>query len=75
MTFSEQLLEPNDMTHVTVLGLGIMGSGIAHNLLKAGYPLTVYNRTKEKATPLIAASAQWADSPALADGWLSVVGT
>ncbi len=54
------------MTHVTVLGLGIMGSGIAHNILKAGYPLTVYNRTKEKAVPLIEAGAQWADSPALA---------
>ncbi len=66
------------MTHVTVLGLGIMGSGIAHNILKAGYPLTVYNRTKEKAAPLIAAGAQWADSPALAaqnaDVVISVVG-
>jgi 3-hydroxyisobutyrate dehydrogenase len=54
------------MTRVTVLGLGIMGSGIAHNVLKAGYPLTVYNRTKDKAAALIAAGAQWADSPALA---------
>jgi 3-hydroxyisobutyrate dehydrogenase len=54
------------MTHITVLGLGIMGSGIAHNILKAGYALTVYNRTKEKAASLIAAGAQWADSPALA---------
>ncbi len=54
------------MTHVTVLGLGIMGSGIAHNILKAGYPLTVYNRTREKAAPLLEAGAQWADSPALA---------
>ena len=54
------------MTRVAVLGLGIMGSGIAHNTLMAGYPLTVYNRTKEKAAPLIAAGAQWADSPALA---------
>jgi 3-hydroxyisobutyrate dehydrogenase len=54
------------MTYITVLGLGIMGSGIAHNILKAGYPLTVYNRTKEKAAPLIEAGAQWADSPALA---------
>ena len=50
------------MTHVAVLGLGIMGSGIAHNILKAGYPLTVYNRTKEKAAALIEAGAQWAPS-------------
>jgi 3-hydroxyisobutyrate dehydrogenase len=61
------------MTHVTVLGLGIMGSGIAHNILKAGYPLTVYNRTKEKAAPLIEAGAQWADSPALAAQHAEVV--
>ena len=61
------------MTHVTVLGLGIMGSGIAHNLLKAGYPLTVYNRTKEKAAPLIEAGVQWADSPALAAQHADVV--
>ena len=61
------------MTHVTVLGLGIMGSGIAHNVLKAGYPLTVYNRTKEKAAALIEAGAQWADSPALAAQHAEVV--
>ena len=66
------------MTHVTLMGLGIMGSGIAHNILKAGYPLTIYNRTKEKATPLIDLGAQWADSPAQAaqnaDIVISVVG-
>jgi len=66
------------MTHVTLMGLGIMGSGIAHNILKAGYPLTVFNRTKEKATPLIDLGAQWAGSPAQAaqhaDIVISVVG-
>lgn len=61
------------MTHVTVLGLGIMGSGIAHNILKAGYPFTVHNRTKEKAASLIEAGAQWADSPALAAQHAEVV--
>jgi len=61
------------MTHVTLLGLGIMGSGIAHNILKVGYPLTVYNRTKEKAASLIAAGAQWANSPALAAQQADVV--
>jgi 3-hydroxyisobutyrate dehydrogenase len=61
------------MTHVTVLGLGIMGGGIAHNILKAGYPLTVYNRTREKAAPLIEAGAQWAGSPALAAQHAEVV--
>ncbi len=61
------------MTHVTVLGFGIMGSGIAHNILKAGYPLTIYNRTQEKAASLIAAGAQWADSPAQAAQHADVV--
>jgi 3-hydroxyisobutyrate dehydrogenase-like beta-hydroxyacid dehydrogenase len=35
------------------IGLGNMGSAIAMNLLKAGHDLTVYNRTAEKAKPLI----------------------
>src|SRR5512147_467751 len=63
----------NTMTHITVLGLGIMGSGIAHNILKAGYRLTVYNRTQEKGAALIEAGAQWADSPALAAQHADVV--
>ncbi len=63
------------MAHVTVLGLDIMGSSIAQNLLEAGYPLTANNRTQEKAEPLIAAGAQWAASPALTDAWLNAVGT
>jgi 3-hydroxyisobutyrate dehydrogenase len=66
------------MQHIAVLGLGIMGGGIARNLLKAGYPLAVYNRTKQKAQPLIDAGATWADSPrAAAEGAdivISVVG-
>ena len=40
------------METVTLLGLGIMGTGMAHNLLKAGFSLTVYNRTREKANAL-----------------------
>lgn len=45
------------MQRVAVLGLGIMGSGMAHNLLRAGFGLTVYNRTPEKAQTLVAAGA------------------
>jgi 3-hydroxyisobutyrate dehydrogenase-like beta-hydroxyacid dehydrogenase len=41
-----------------------MGSGMARNLLLAGYELTVYNRSREKAGPLAAAGARVADSPA-----------
>jgi 3-hydroxyisobutyrate dehydrogenase-like beta-hydroxyacid dehydrogenase len=46
------------------IGLGIMGSRMARNLLKGGYELTVYNRTRAKAEPLLAEGAQWAATPA-----------
>jgi 3-hydroxyisobutyrate dehydrogenase/glyoxylate/succinic semialdehyde reductase len=46
------------------IGMGIMGSRMAANLQKKGHELVVYNRTKEKADPLIAKGAQWAPSPA-----------
>jgi len=46
------------------IGLGIMGSRMAENLLKKGHELVVYNRTKQKAGPLIAAGAVWAPTPA-----------
>ena len=49
---------------VALLGLGTMGSGMATNLLKAGFRLTVYNRTASKAEPLRALGAQIAASPA-----------
>jgi 3-hydroxyisobutyrate dehydrogenase len=46
------------------IGLGIMGLPMATNLLKAGYSLTVFSRTKSKADTLLAAGAKWAISPA-----------
>ncbi|MCY4105305.1 MAG: NAD(P)-dependent oxidoreductase [Chloroflexi bacterium] len=46
------------------IGLGIMGRGMAHNLLRAGFTLTVWNRTRSKMADLVAAGAQAADSPA-----------
>ena len=41
-----------------------MGKSMAANLLKAGYQLTVFSRTKEKAEQLILNGASWKDSPA-----------
>jgi 3-hydroxyisobutyrate dehydrogenase len=41
-----------------------MGRGMAANLLKAGFPLTVYNRTRSKAEPLAAQGAIIAGTPA-----------
>jgi len=46
------------------VGLGIMGQGMAHNLLKAGFPLTVWNRTAARMESLVSAGAAAADSPA-----------
>lgn len=45
------------------IGLGNMGNPMANNLLKAGFELTVYNRSKEKEQVLIAAGALSAISP------------
>jgi 3-hydroxyisobutyrate dehydrogenase len=45
------------------IGTGIMGEPMARNLLRAGYPLTVYTRTKSKAQALMNDGARWADTP------------
>ena len=44
-------------------GLGAMGAGIARRLLDAGYEVAGWNRTKEKAQPLLDAGMGWADTP------------
>jgi len=49
---------------VTVLGLGTMGSALAGALLDRGHPVTVWNRTAEKAAPLTARGARSAATPA-----------
>lgn len=46
------------------IGLGIMGQGMARNLLKAGFPLRVWNRTHSKTEQLVAEGATAATSPA-----------
>lgn len=51
---------------IAFLGLGLMGSGMAGRLLAAGHPLTVYNRTRAKAQPLVEQGAEFANSPAKA---------
>jgi 3-hydroxyisobutyrate dehydrogenase len=48
---------------VAILGLGIMGSGMAARLLSADFPLAVYNRNREKCVPLGAAGAFVAPTP------------
>jgi 3-hydroxyisobutyrate dehydrogenase-like beta-hydroxyacid dehydrogenase len=46
------------------IGLGQMGSAIALNLVKAGHRLVVWNRSAEKAEPLVRAGSRLAASPA-----------
>ncbi|WP_273131324.1 NAD(P)-dependent oxidoreductase [Bacillus weihaiensis] len=44
------------------IGLGVMGKSMATNIMKAGYPINVYTRTKQKAKELIELGATWKDS-------------
>jgi 3-hydroxyisobutyrate dehydrogenase-like beta-hydroxyacid dehydrogenase len=48
---------------VGLIGLGLMGRPMGLNLLKAGYSLTVWNRTASRAESLVAAGAKLANSP------------
>ncbi|HSK48527.1 MAG TPA: NAD(P)-dependent oxidoreductase [Coriobacteriia bacterium] len=65
-------------TKVAFVGTGVMGSSMAGHLLDAGYPVTVYNRTKAKAQPLLDRGAAWAgtagDAAAAADVVITIVG-
>jgi 3-hydroxyisobutyrate dehydrogenase-like beta-hydroxyacid dehydrogenase len=53
----------NDIERVGFAGLGAMGAGIAQRLLDAGYEVVGWNRTREKAQPLLDAGMGWADTP------------
>ncbi len=54
------------MKRIAYLGLGIMGSGMATNLLKAGNQVTVWNRSPESCKPLVEKGATQAQTPAQA---------
>ena len=60
-------------TPLAFIGTGAMGAPMAACLLKAGFPLTVHNRTPAKAKALVDAGARWADSPAEAAAAADVV--
>ena len=57
------------------IGLGTMGSCMAANLKKHGHSLVIFNRTRGKAGPLLAAGARWADAPAVLAAQVDVVFT
>lgn len=66
------------MKKIGFIGTGIMGSAMAEHLLAAGYELSVYNRTKEKAAALLAKGAKWCDNAGACargqDAIISIVG-
>jgi 3-hydroxyisobutyrate dehydrogenase-like beta-hydroxyacid dehydrogenase len=49
--------------HIGFIGLGLMGKPMARNLLRAGFPVTVWNRTKSKAEDLLLEGAKLATDP------------
>lgn len=51
------------MERIGFIGLGLMGKPMAGNLVRAGYPVTVYNRSRAPVEELAAAGAAAADSP------------
>ncbi|MBI4774094.1 MAG: NAD(P)-dependent oxidoreductase [Deltaproteobacteria bacterium] len=53
-----------ERTRVGWIGTGMMGRSMCGHVLKAGYPVVVFNRTKSSAEPLLDRGAGWADSPA-----------
>jgi 3-hydroxyisobutyrate dehydrogenase len=55
------------------IGLGNMGNPIVKNLLKAGYPVTVYNRTKGKDSEVLNAGASVTESPKQLAGQCDVI--
>ena len=52
------------MARIAFVGTGRMGRGMAGRLLAAGHDVVLHNRTHDKASALVGAGAQWADSPA-----------
>ncbi len=50
-------------TRVGWIGTGVMGAPMCGHLLASGYPVTVFNRTPERARGLLERGAAWAESP------------
>ncbi len=63
------------MTTIGWIGTGTMGYAMAENALKAGFSLRIFNRNREKATPLLEKGALWAPTPGAAAEGVDVVWT
>lgn len=72
------MTDSKNKSRVGFIGLGNMGQSMAGHILNAGYPLSVYNRSRDKAEALLARGAGWCDSPgelaANADVVITIVG-
>ncbi len=55
---------PSQRLTVGYIGLGLMGKSIARNILKAGFPMIVHNRSRQAVEELVAEGAKAAFSPA-----------
>jgi 3-hydroxyisobutyrate dehydrogenase len=67
-----------DSTRIGWIGTGVMGASMCGHLLDAGYQLTVYSRTRDRAADLVRRGAAWADGPgevaAVSDVTFAIVG-
>ena len=61
------------MTAIAFLGIGLMGDPMSSNLVKAGYPVTVWNRSAGKTDPVVKLGAKRADSPEAATRGADIV--
>ena len=64
-----------EATRLGWIGTGVMGRSMAGHMLAGGYGVTVYSRTRERAEPLLAQGAAWAESPAAVAAVADVVFT
>ena len=53
----------NKARPIGMIGLGLLGTALAERMLGAGFPVVVWNRSREKAEPLIERGARWSDNP------------
>ena len=63
MTDHSSTVASSSLPRIGCIGTGIMGRSMAGHLLAAGHELHVFNRTREKAQPLLTAGAVWHDDP------------
>ena len=63
MTDQSSPVASSSLPRIGFVGTGIMGRSMAGHLLAAGHEVNVFNRTREKAQPLLTAGAHWHDDP------------